>query len=103
MEQKRWAESGNLSILRPSLSFLRQNNLREGTLLMEQLLSCKFNVDTACVELNFIDGSMIFIDCTAVENARHRSALDYLIYNDPAGYADLIFNGKTVANQTSFR
>jgi len=65
---------------------------------MKQLLSCKFNMDTACVELKFADGSMIAIDCTAVEdevakNMRQRSALDYLIYNDPVGYADLILNG----------
>jgi len=65
---------------------------------MKQLLSCKFNMDTACVELKFADGSMIFIDCTAVEDEvaktmRQRSALDYLVYNDPVGYAELILNG----------
>ena len=65
---------------------------------MEQLLSCKFNMDTACVELKFVDSSMISIDCITVEqeiakNMRQRSELDYLIYNDPVGYADLILNG----------
>ncbi len=65
---------------------------------MKQLLSCKFNMDTACVELKFADDSMISIDCTAVEdevakNMYQRSALDYLVYNDPFGYADLILNG----------
>lgn len=65
---------------------------------MAPLLSCEFNMDTACVELKFADGSMISIDCTAVEdevakNMRQRSELDYLIYNDPVGYADLILNG----------
>ena len=65
---------------------------------MASLLSCDFNMDTACVELKFADGSMISIDCTAVEdevakNLRQRSVLDYLIYNDPVGYADLILNG----------
>jgi len=65
---------------------------------MKQLLSCKFNMDTACVELKFADGSMISIDCIAVEdgvakNMRQRSALDYLVYNDPVGYAELILNG----------
>ena len=34
---------------------------------MAPLLSCEFNMDTACVELKFADGSMISIDCTAVE------------------------------------
>ena len=65
---------------------------------MESLLSCEFNMDTACVELRFADGSMISIDCTAVENEvadnmYQRSELDYLIYNDPIGYADLVLNG----------
>ena len=35
---------------------------------MNNLLSCEFNMDTACVELKLTDGSMISIDCTAVEN-----------------------------------
>lgn len=65
---------------------------------MKRLLSCEFNMDTACVELHFADGSMISIDCTAVENEvadnmYQRSELDWLIYNDPAAYADLILNG----------
>ena len=65
---------------------------------MKSLLSCEFNMDTACVELRFADGSMISIDCTAVENEvadnmYQRSELDWLIYNDPAAYADLILNG----------
>ena len=55
-------------------------------------------MDTGCVELWYSDGSMYSIDCTAVENevARNmyeRSELDYLIYNDPVAYADLILNG----------
>ena len=63
-----------------------------------KLLSCVFNMDTACVELKFTDGSMISIDTIAVENEvadnlYQRSELDYLIYNDPAAYADLILNG----------
>ncbi len=65
---------------------------------MESLISCEFNIDTACVELKFADGSIIFIDCTAVENEisnnmYQRSELDHLIFNDPVAYADLILNG----------
>lgn len=63
-----------------------------------KVLSCAFNMDTACVELRLSDGRLLSIDCTAVENevARNmfqRSELDRLIYNDPAAYADLILNG----------
>ena len=65
---------------------------------MERLISCEFNMDTACVELKFVDGSMISIDTIAVENEvadnmYQRSELDYLIYNAPLEYADLILNG----------
>ena len=65
---------------------------------MEKLISCAFNMDTACVELRLTDGTLISIDCTAVENEvadnmYQRSELDYLIYNDPVAYADLILNG----------
>ncbi len=68
---------------------------------MKKLLSCEFNIDTACVELRFADSSMIAIDCTAVENEvadnmYERSELDYLIYNAPLEYADLILNGDPV-------
>ena len=65
---------------------------------MKRLISCDFNMDSACVELVYSDNSMISIDCTAVENEvadnlYQRSELDYLIYNDPLAYADLILNG----------
>ena len=63
-----------------------------------KLLSCVFNIDTACVELKFDDGSMIAIDTIAVENEvadnmYQQFELDYLIYNDPVAYAELILNG----------
>ena len=59
-------------------------------------------MDTGCVELRFQDGSMISIDCTAVENEVadnrfQRSELDYLICNDPLAYADLVLNGDVEA------
>ena len=65
---------------------------------MKKLVSCEFNFDTVCVELKFSDGSMIAIDTIAVENEvasnmYERSELDYLIYNAPLEYADLILNG----------
>ena len=65
---------------------------------MRKLISCEFNFDTVCVELKFSDDSMIAIDTIAVENEiagnmYQRSELDYLIYNDPIAYAELILNG----------
>ena len=69
---------------------------------MKTVKSCEFNMDTGCVELRFQDGSMISIDCTAVENEVadnrfQRAELDYLIYNDPLAYADLVLNGDVEA------
>ena len=63
-----------------------------------KLSSCAFNMDTACVELKFDDGSTIAIDTIAVENEvadnmYQRSELDCLIYNDPLAYAELMLNG----------
>ena len=65
---------------------------------MKKLISCEFNMDTACVELKFTDGSMIAIDTIAVEkevadNIYQRSELDWLIYNKPLEYAQLVLGG----------
>ncbi len=69
---------------------------------MKKLISCEYNFDYCCVELKFTDGSIIAIDTIAVENEiadnmYQRSELDYLIYNDPLAYADLILNGEPEA------
>ena len=52
-------------------------------------------MDTVCVELKFANGSIIFIDCIAVEDEVDKNIYQQseLIYNDPVGYADLILNG----------
>ena len=60
--------------------------------------ACKFNMDTCCVELLLRDGRKISIDCTGVEDVLNvtmaqQTELDYLIYNGPLSYADLILNG----------
>lgn len=78
---------------------------------MSKILSCEFNLDTACVELCLADGTLLSVDCSAVENEvansmYQRSELDWLIYNDPLAYAELILNGdpelylKTVTKYT---
>ena len=65
---------------------------------MKKILSCSFNIDNGCLVLKFSDGSMIAINCTAMENEvadnmHERSELDYLVYNDPLACADLVLNG----------
>ena len=66
---------------------------------MKRLVSFCFNMDTACVELKFSDGNMIVIDTVAVENEvadnmYQRSELDWLIYNKPLEYAQLVLGGE---------
>ena len=51
------------------------------------------------MELRLEDGTLLSIDCTTVENEvansmYQRSELDWLIYNDPLAYAELILNGE---------
>lgn len=65
---------------------------------MDRLISCEFNMDTACVELKFTNGSMIAIDTIAVENEvaynmYQRSELDWMIYNKPLEYVQLVLGG----------
>lgn len=63
-----------------------------------KILFCKFNIDTACVEVWCNDGRVISIYTPAIEdefaeNMYQRSELDWLIDHDPAAYVDLILNG----------
>ena len=62
---------------------------------MSKLLSCEYNMDTACVELKYAEGALISINTIAVENEvadsmYQRSELDWLIYNKPLEYAQLV-------------
>ena len=64
---------------------------------MRKILSCELNLDTACVELCLEDGTLLSIDCTAVANEvanTSGSELDWLIYNAPLEYVNLILNGE---------
>ena len=62
--------------------------------MINSIISCEFNIYTACVEVKLTDGSMVSIDCDAVEDEYARnmyevSELDYLIYNEPMSYVRL--------------
>ena len=66
---------------------------------MKELKSCEFNIDSGCVEICFSDGSMLAINCTAVENGiettmNGRAELDWLVYNAPLDYAKLVLSGE---------
>ena len=78
--------------------------------MINSIISCKFNIDTACVEVKLTDGSMVSIDCDAVENEYanniyETSELDLLIYNEPMSYVRLLLSGKMeeyLLNNTDF-
>ena len=64
----------------------------------KKVISCAFNIDTACVEVKFADGNMIAIDCTLVEaevarNMYESSELEWLVYNAPVDYVNLLLHG----------
>ena len=64
----------------------------------KKVISCEFNIDTACVEVRYTDGSIISIDCTLVEvevarNMYESSELEWLVYNAPVDYVNLLLHG----------
>ena len=66
---------------------------------MTKLLSCRYNMDTNRVEARFEDGSIVAIDCIAVEaeygnTPAQRAELDWLLYNKPLEYAQMVLRGE---------
>lgn len=65
---------------------------------MSALISCKFNIDTACVELLYADGEVLSIYTPSIEDSfdttiAMRAEMDWLIYNDPLSYAEMVLDG----------
>lgn len=65
---------------------------------MSALISCKFNIDTASVELRYADGKAISIYTPGIEDSfdttiAMRAEMDWLIYNDPLSYAEMVLDG----------
>ena len=66
---------------------------------MTKLLSCHFNMDTNRVEARFEGGTTVAIDCTAIEDeygntSTQRAELDWLLYNKPLEYAQMVLRGE---------
>ena len=60
---------------------------------------CRFDFDTNRIEVILLEGSRLSIDCIAVENELaetwlDRRELDFLIYNEPESYVELILTGR---------
>ena len=67
--------------------------------MKNNILSCEFKINTACVEVKLTNGSMVSVYCIAVENKYannmyETSELDFLIYNAPMSYVRLLLSGK---------
>lgn len=65
---------------------------------MRKLISCEFNIDTACVELRYADGEAISIYTPGVDDSfdttiAMRAEMDWLIYHDPLEYAQMVLDG----------
>ena len=65
---------------------------------MRKLVSCEFNIDTACVELRYADGEAISIYVPGIEDSfdttiAMRAEMDWLIYNAPLEYAQMVLDG----------
>ena len=61
--------------------------------------NCRFDFDTNRVVAVLTDGNILSIDCIAVENELaetwlDRRELDFLIYNEPGAYVELILTGR---------
>ena len=66
---------------------------------MNNLLSYGYNMDTNRVEAQFEGGTPLSIDCIAVEDEygntpAQRAELDWLLYNKPLEYAQLVLGGE---------
>ncbi|MBQ6999460.1 MAG: hypothetical protein IJN67_00260 [Oscillospiraceae bacterium] len=64
----------------------------------KKILSCEFNIDTACVEVTYEGGTKLSICCPRVEdmvaeNMYERSELNWLVYNAPVDYVNLLLHG----------
>ena len=65
---------------------------------MKKLISCEFNIDTACEELRYTDGGVISIYTPGIEDSFDttmpmRTEMDWLIYNAPLEYARMTLDG----------
>jgi len=68
---------------------------------MISITKCEYNVDTASVEVSFSNDTILSIYCPAVDdeldlNMKQQADLDWLMYNKPLEYAQLILSGEVM-------
>lgn len=80
-------------LVRPALLAGREKGEK-----MRKLISCEFNIDIACVELRYADGEVLSIYTPGIEDSFDttlpmRTEMDWLIYNAPLEYAQMVLDG----------
>lgn len=60
--------------------------------------SCQFNDDTGNIDITYSDGAKVSLYCSEIEKEldttiKSRAKLDWLIFNEPLTYAELVLNG----------
>lgn len=63
------------------------------------IIEAGYNMDSGYVYARFITGNIVLVDCdemekTYADNMYERSELDYLIWNDPVAYTELILDNE---------
>ena len=63
------------------------------------IIHAGYDMDSGFVFAKFITGDIVLIDCDEIEkisadNMYEKSELDYLIYNDPAAYVELVLDNE---------
>ena len=66
---------------------------------MNNLLSCRYNMDINRVEARLEDETVLPINCIAIEDEygntpAQRAELDWLLYNKPLEYTQLVLGGE---------
>ena len=63
---------------------------------MTKLLTCRYNMDTNRVEARFEDGTIVALDCIAVEDEYGNTPTQRaeLVYNKPLEYAQMVLRGE---------
>ena len=65
----------------------------------QKVLSYRYNMDTNRAEAQFENGTTLSIDCITIEDEygntpAQRAELDWLLYNKPLEYAQLVLGGE---------
>ena len=66
---------------------------------MNNLFSCRCNMDTNRIEARFEDEAVLAIDCITIEDEyaitpAQRAELDWLLCNKPLEYAQMVLSGE---------